>query len=46
MGSPLSGLIVEVFLQYCENLILRNAIENKHILYIELYVFHPEVLSK
>jgi len=33
MGSPLSGLIVKVFSQYCENLILRHAFENKHIFY-------------
>jgi len=33
MGLPLSGLIVEVFLQYCENVLLRHAIENKHIFY-------------
>jgi len=37
MGSPLSGLIVEVFLQYCENLILRHAVENKHIFYTRYF---------
>ena len=36
MGSPLSGLVVEVFSQYCENLIL-HSIENKHIFYTHYF---------
>lgn len=38
MGSPISGLISEVFLQYHENLLLKNILDTKPITYYNRYV--------
>jgi hypothetical protein len=38
MGSPLSGIIAEIFLQHWEGQLLKHAMENKSILYYTRYV--------
>jgi hypothetical protein len=37
MGSPISGLIAEIFLQYSENLIFKHHIENKSLIFYTRY---------
>ena len=37
MGSPISALIAEIFLQYFENMIIKPAIENIHIPFYNRY---------
>jgi hypothetical protein len=38
MGSLISGLIVEIFLQYYKNLIIKHVTENNHIIFYIWYV--------
>jgi hypothetical protein len=38
MGSPLSGIVAEIFLQHWEGQLLKHAMENKSILYYTRYV--------
>lgn len=38
MGSPLSSLIAEIFLQYYEDHIIKNNLENKKIIFYNRYV--------
>ena len=38
MGSPISSLISEIFLQYHENILLKNILDAKHIKYYNRYV--------
>jgi hypothetical protein len=38
MGSPISGTIVEIFLQYYEYLILKHMLETQAIIYYNRYV--------
>jgi len=37
MGSSISGLIVEIFVQYYKNLIIKHVIENNHIIFYAWY---------
>jgi hypothetical protein len=39
MGSPLSGIIAEIFLQNLEQLRLKHALESKTIIYYTRYVY-------
>jgi hypothetical protein len=38
MGSPISGAIANIFIQYYENLILKHTLETKAIIYYNRYV--------
>jgi hypothetical protein len=38
MGSPISGLMAEIFLQYYENLIIKHVVEIKHIIFYTSYI--------
>ena len=38
MGSPISGFIAEIFLQYLENLTIKHIIQRNHITFYTLYV--------
>jgi len=38
MGSPLSGILAEIFLQYYEQLTLKNILETKAIINYNRYV--------
>ena len=38
MGSPISGLIAEIFLQYFEQHIIKNSLDNNNIIFYNRYV--------
>jgi retron-type reverse transcriptase len=38
MGSPISGLIAEIFLQYYEQLLVKNILDDNKILFYNRYV--------
>jgi len=38
MGSPISGFIAEIFLQYLENLTIKHIIQRNHITFYTRYV--------
>ena len=38
MGSPISGLIAEIFLQFYENLNIKHQLENKALIFYTRYV--------
>jgi hypothetical protein len=38
MGSPISSIVAEIFLQYYENLFIRHLLESKNIIYYTRYV--------
>jgi hypothetical protein len=38
MGSPVSGLVVEIFLQYFEQIIIKHSLEHKSLIFYTRYV--------
>jgi hypothetical protein len=38
MGSPISGLVPEIFLQYYEQSIVKNCLDNNKIIFYNIYV--------
>jgi hypothetical protein len=38
MGSPISGIIAEIFLQHFENLLIKHHLENRSLIYYTTYV--------
>jgi hypothetical protein len=38
MGSPISGIIAEIFLQYCEDIYIKDLPENRSILFYVRYI--------
>jgi len=38
MGSPISGIIAEIYLQHLEEIYMKHWIESRHIMYYKRYV--------
>ena len=38
MGSPISSIIAEIFLQYYENMFIKHLLESRNIIYYTRYV--------
>jgi len=38
MASPISGTLVEIYLQYLEEIFVKHGLENKEIMYCKRYV--------
>ena len=45
MGSPISGLMAEIFVQCYENLIIIHVVENKHIIFYTSYIDVTAVIN-
>jgi len=40
MGSPISGIVAEIYLQHLEEMYMKHWIESGHIMYYKRYVDH------
>jgi hypothetical protein len=45
MGSPILGLMAEIFLLYYENLIIKHIVENKHIIFYTSYIDDTVIIN-